>query len=46
MNKEQYNKIKKQRNQDAMLRNNRKLVKEEQSERPQHQDQSKRVRWH
>ena len=33
MNKEQHKKIKKQRNQEAILRDNRKLVKEEQSER-------------
>ena len=39
-------KAKKQRNQEAMLRDKRTSIREEQSKKLQHQDKSKRVHWH
>ena len=38
--------MKKNWNQETLLRDKRNSLKEEQSKRPQHQDQSKRVCWH
>ena len=46
VNKEQHSNKNTTRNQNPILRDKRKSIIVEQSERSQHQDQSKRVSWH